>query len=84
MLLANIAEADLALNIDCTPEAMERLEMHKSRLEELRKIKMEGIVARSRARWYESGERSTSYFLGLEKRSYVNKLIPAVAQPGGG
>ena len=38
MLLANIAEADLALNINCTQEAMDRLEMHKSRLEELRQI----------------------------------------------
>ena len=39
---------------------------------------MDGIVARSRARWYESGERSTSYFLRLEKRNYVNKLILAL------
>ena len=29
----------------------------------------EGIIIRSRAQWYEEGERSTKYFLNLEKQN---------------
>ena len=39
----------------------------------------EGITLRLRAQWYEEGEKSTSYFLKLEKRnkpkSHIRKLI---------
>ena len=38
----------------------------------------EGVIARSRARWCETGEKSTAYFLGLEKRNYTNKFIPSL------
>ena len=38
----------------------------------------EGVIARSRARWCETGKKSTAYFLGLEKRNYTNKLIPSL------
>ena len=37
--------------------------------------KVEGIIIRSRARWYEHGERSSKYFLNLEKRNHVKKHI---------
>ena len=30
--------------------------------------KTNGIIVRARARWHEHGERSTKYFLNLEKR----------------
>ena len=59
-------------------EMQSRLTVGREQLEELRKIKMEGIVVRSRARWYEQGEKSTAYFLGLEKRNYLNKLIASL------
>ena len=36
---------------------------------------VEGIIIRSRARWYEHGERSSKYFLNLEKRNHVKKHI---------
>ena len=32
-------------------------------------------MIRSRARWYEEGERSSKYFLRMEKRNYSNKCI---------
>ena len=66
-LIKDIAEAELAVQTHCTDEAMNLLEMQKSELEEIRKVKMEGIITRSRAKWHESGEKSTSYFLSLEK-----------------
>ena len=37
--------------------------------------KVEGIIIRSRARRYEHGERSSKYFLNLEKRNHVKKHI---------
>ena len=32
-------------------------------------------MLRSRARWVEHGEKSTKYFLNLEKRNYNHKVI---------
>ena len=35
--------------------------------------KVKGIIIRARARWHEYGEKSTKYFLNLEKRNHVKK-----------
>ena len=43
-------------------------------LETFYEKKVEGII-RSRARWYEHGEKSSKYFLNLEKRNHVKKHI---------
>ena len=77
-LLKDVAEAELAVQRQCTQENIEHLEGFKARLEEMRKVKIESIITRSRARWYEKGEKSTAYFLGLEKRNYLCKLIPSL------
>lgn len=37
--------------------------------------KLQGTIIRSRARWVEQGEKSTSYFLNLEKRNKCNNTI---------
>ena len=37
--------------------------------------KIEGLRIRSRARWHELEEKSTSYFLNLENRNFINKSI---------
>ena len=44
-------------------------------LETFYEKKVEGIIIRSRARWYEHGERSSKYFLNLEKGNHVKKHI---------
>ena len=36
---------------------------------------MRCIAIRSKANWITRGEKSTKYFLNLEKRHYTNKLI---------
>ena len=41
----------------------------------MKKKEVEGIIIRSRARWYEHGERSSKYFLNLEKRNHVKNHI---------
>ena len=35
--------------------------------------KVKGIIIRARARWHEHGEKSTEYFLNLEKRNHIKK-----------
>ena len=44
---------------------------------------MRGNIIRSRVKWFEEGERSTKYFLNLEKRNYVSKLIPCLLSDQG-
>ena len=52
-----------------------RLNEIKERLELFYEEKTNGIIVRARARWHEHGERSTKYFLNLEKRNHVKKHI---------
>ena len=48
---------------------------HEARenLEAFYEEKTKGIIIRARARWHEHGEKSTKYFLNLEKRNHVKK-----------
>ena len=47
----------------------------KAILEHFYEEKMRGIIIRPRARWHEHGERSSKYFLNLEKRNNVRRHI---------
>ena len=47
----------------------------KDKLESFYDEKVNGIIIRARARWHEHGEKSTKYFLNLEKRNHVKKHI---------
>lgn len=47
----------------------------------IRKNKIEGVMLRSKSRYYDLGEKPTSYFLNLEKkRNYTNKTIKNLKQ----
>ena len=48
----------------------------REKLEAFYEEKTKGIIIRSRARWHEYGEKSTKYFLNLEKRNHVKGHIP--------
>lgn len=39
-----------------------------AKLEKLLNRKIKGMILRSKARWYENGEKNSKYFLNLEKR----------------
>ena len=54
-------------------DKVDRLENMKSELEKIRREKINGIIVRSRVKWYEEGEKCTSYFLNLESRNYIDK-----------
>ena len=47
----------------------------QKQLESFYEEKTKGIIVRARARWHEYSEKSTKYFLNLEKRNHVKKHI---------
>ena len=51
----------------------------KNILESYYEEKTRGVIIRARARWHEHGERSTKYFLNLEKRNHVKKTYKKTA-----
>ena len=57
---------------------VEQLAMKHKELEEVRKPLVDGLIVRSRAKWYELAEKSSQYFLNLEKRNYTSRIIPAL------
>ena len=62
-----------------SPENLENLEACKTVYERKYDYMVRGSIIRSRARWYEQGERNTKYFLNLEnhnkKKSCVRRLL---------
>ena len=45
------------------------LDAAQKQLESFYDEKTKGIIVRARARWHKNGEKSTNYFLNLEKRT---------------
>ena len=60
-------------------EDIENIRNKQAELQSIRSAANEGRIIRSRAKWYEEGEKgSSSYFLTLEKRNFESKLIPCL------
>ena len=51
------------------------LTIAREKLELFYEGKTKGIIIRARVRWHEHGEKSSQYFLNLEKRNYVKKQM---------
>ena len=74
------------LRIDETPEnssLVTKARKLKIELDEIAVQKTKGSIIRSRARWYELGEKCNKYLLNLEKRSYEKKHITKLKTPDG-
>jgi exonuclease III len=54
----------------------------QTQLEEIYLNEAEGAIIRSRAKWHEQGEKSTSYFFNLEKQRSANKNIKKIIKNG--
>ena len=52
-----------------------RLNAAQEKVETFYEERTKGIIIRARARWHEHGEKSTKYFLNLEKRNHIKKHI---------
>ena len=55
--------------------SQKKLDCLNKELIEHRRIKIEGKILKNRAQWVEQGEKSTKFFLQLEKSTYTNKTI---------
>jgi hypothetical protein len=52
-------------------------------LNEIDKYKTAGVILRSKARWYEEGEKGTKYFLNLENRNQSKKCVNKLMKEDG-
>lgn len=62
------------LTIRGEEDVIAEIEKIKEELIEIDNKRVAGLMVRSRSRWYEKGEKSNDYFLGLEKRNNTRKL----------
>ena len=72
-LTSKIANAYSVFSQTKSVDDASKVEALKDQLEEIRKPRIEGLIIRSRVRWREEGEKSSKYFLGLEKRNAIKK-----------
>lgn len=73
-MLKEISAYEHEFFLSNSPDILDKLKARIS-LNELYEYKIEGIIVRSRARWVEQGEKSTAYFLNLEKRNKKYNVI---------
>ena len=53
----------------------EILKEKRNELQIIRNKKIEGLMVRSRAKWIEHGEKTSSYFCHLENRNYIYAIF---------
>ena len=63
------------MNEDDIQEIQEEINAIEQELTSIANEKTAGAIIRSKAQWVEDGEKSTSFFLNLENRNYLNKYI---------
>ena len=54
-------------------QCLEAIDLLQKEKEDILQYRLEGSKIRARAKWYQSGDKNSSYFLNLEKRNYVKK-----------
>ena len=74
-IMSEIANIKDSLESNKTRANLLLLEEAQGKLENIRKEKIEGLITRSRANWFEDGERCSKYFLSLEKRNALRNSI---------
>lgn len=62
---------------------LDTLSSYKKELEVLREAKAKGSLIRAKVRWLDAGEKPSKYFLNLENRNYISKLIPKITLDSG-
>ena len=79
-----ILEEDINKNfISMDQEKIDLFEQKKSELYEMRKEKIDGVMLRSRSRYYDLGEKPTNYFFNLENRNFTNKTMTKLINDSG-
>ena len=72
-LLKEFTKAKQLFDSDPNTNNANALNSAKEKLQHFYEEKLQGIIIRARARWWEHGEKSTKYFLNIEKRNHVKK-----------
>ena len=68
---------------DNNTESFNKIEQLHLELKEQYDIKIKGTLTRAKVRWLKDGEKNTKYFIGLEKRNYLNKTINCLYKENG-
>ena len=77
-------ERQLESCISNNKEALaEQLRVKKRELENIIEYKTKGTIIRSKARWYNEGEKNNKYFLNLENRHCKKKTIVQIKAKDG-
>ena len=66
-----------------SPENLEQLEILKSEYYSIYEYLSQGAIVRSRATWYEKGEKSNKYFLNLESHKKTKSSVRKVFNKDG-
>ena len=74
-LLSEMMRLQTQLQASYSDSLKSELERIKSKLSKIVESKTRGTIVRSRARWYEHGERNSKYFYNLEKSNQKKKHI---------
>ena len=74
-LESKVRELEARVTVESSTQFMQDYEAATSELEGIYNYTAEGVILRSRAMWYELGEKSTKYFLTLEKRQKSKSSI---------
>ena len=83
ILLSEMMRLQTKLQTSYSDFLKTELERIKSKLSKIAGIKTRGTIVRSRARWYEHGERNSRYFYNLEKRNQKKKHITSLVNNDG-
>ena len=83
ILLSEMMRLQTKLQASYNDSLKTELERIKFKLSKIAGIKTRGTIVRSRARWYEHGERNSKYFYNLEKRNQKKKHITSLVNNEG-
>ena len=65
----------MTINISTKTYQLNNYELAKKELKDLYDSKGKEAMFRSKARWFEQGEKPTKYFFNLEKRNYDRRVV---------
>ena len=66
-----------------TEDTNNRINLLQNELKEIYETKTKGSIIRAKCRWLKDGEKNTKYFIGLEKRNYLNKTVNCLYKENG-
>ena len=75
LIMDNVDDIKRSTNYHSDPVAAENLVRLETRLDNIIREEMDGVIVRSKVQYVERGERCTKYFFGLEKNNGKKKMI---------